>query len=64
MICLGGRILEKLTSIAELNLNTEEEEVSPDLGAEESPESTERTALPTPADLGLDFTDSNAPEFQ
>lgn len=60
----GGTDSGEIDLDSELNLNTEEEEVSPDLGAEESPESIERTALPTPADLGLDFTDSNAPEFQ
>ena len=32
---------------------------------EESPiESSEETILPTPSEMGIDFTDSNAPEFQ
>ena len=43
--------------------------LSGDMGFEELPESptgetSEETILPTPEEMGIDFTDSNAPEFQ
>lgn len=43
--------------------------LSGDMGFEELPESptgetSEETILPTPGEMGIDFTDSNAPEFQ
>ena len=53
---------------AELGLGGSEEgggeEFGGDFGEESAPAEAPRTALPTPAELGADFTDSNAPEFQ
>lgn len=54
-----GGVSDDLTSAIE-NVG---EEMPAETEEEESP-AEEGEALPTPADLGLDFTDSNNPEFQ